>query len=98
MSSGLEGNLLWRLLIKMIFIILKNDGFLNVMTLRMSLKMSSKLYTDEEIGFERVIEVRIRDLKTGKQKSFSLSSKKRQDYPNIEKVKKFLEKEVKNLK
>ena len=68
------------------------------MTLRMSLKMSSKLYTDEEIGFERVIEVRIRDLKTGKQKSFSLSSKKRQDYPNIEKVKKFLEKEVKNLK
>ena len=82
----------------MIFIILKNDGFLNVMTLRMSLKMSSKLYTDEEIGFERVIEVRIRDLKTGKQKSFSLSSKKRQDYPNIEKVKKFLEKEVKNLK
>jgi len=64
----------------------------------MSLKMSSKLYTDEEIWFERVIEIRIRDLKTGKQKSFSLSSKKKQDYPNIEKVKKFLEKEVKNLK
>ena len=68
------------------------------MTLKMSLKMTSKLYTDEEIGFERVIEVRIRDLKTGKQKSFSLSSKKKQDYPNIEKVKKFMEKEVKNLK
>jgi len=82
----------------MIFIILINDGFLNVMTLIMSLKMSSKLYTDEEIWFERVIEIRIRDLKTGKQKSFSLSSKKKQDYPNIEKVKKFLEKEVKNLK
>ena len=69
-----------------------------MMTLKMSLKMTSKLYTDEEIGFERVIEVRIRDLKTGKQKSFSLSSKKKQDYPNIEKVKKFMEKEVKNLK
>lgn len=98
MNLGLEENLSWRLLIKMIFIILINDGFLNVMTLIMSLKMSSKLYTDEEIWFERVIEIRIRDLKTGKQKSFSLSSKKKQDYPNIEKVKKFLEKEVKNLK
>ncbi len=81
-----------------LLIFIKNDGFLNMMTLKMSLKMTSKLYTDEEIGFERVIEVRIRDLKTGKQKSFSLSSKKKQDYPNIEKVKKFMEKEVKNLK
>lgn len=81
-----------------LLIFIKNDGFLNMMTLKMSLKMASKLYTDEEIGFERVIEVRIRDLKTGKQKSFSLSSKKKQDYPNIEKVKKFMEKEVKNLK
>lgn len=64
----------------------------------MSLIMTSKLYTDDEIGFERVIEVRIRDLKTGKQKSFSLSSKKNQDYSSIEKIKSFLEKEVKKLK
>jgi hypothetical protein len=57
--------------------------------------MTSKLYTDEEIGFERVIEIRIRDLKTNKQKSFSLSSKSNnKDYPNIEKVKNFLEKEL----
>lgn len=77
----------------------KNEMFLSMMTLIMTLKMSSKLYTDEEIGFERVIEIRIRDLKTGKQKSFSLSAKKKtKDYHDIEKVKKFLEKEVKNLK
>lgn len=69
------------------------------MSLEMSSKMTSKLYTDKEIGFERVIEIRIRDLKTNKQKSFSLSSKSNnKDYPNIEKVKNFLEKEVKNLR
>ena len=68
------------------------------MTFKMSLIMTSKLYTDEEIGFERVIEVRIRDLKTGKQKSFSLSSKKNKNYHSIDKVKKFLEGEVKKLK
>jgi len=77
----------------------ENDSFLSIMTLEMSLKMSSKLYTDEEVGFERVIEIRIRDLNTGKQKSFSLSSKKNaKDYHNIEKIKKFLEKEIKRLK
>ena len=69
------------------------------MTLDMSLEMTSKLYTDDEIGFERVIEIRIRDLKTSKQKSFSLSSKKNKEgYPNIEKIKKFLENEIKKLK
>ena len=78
---------------------IRNTMFLKLMTLKMSLEMTSKLYTDEEVGFERVIEVRIRDLKTGKQKSFSLSSKKNaKDYHNIEKVKTFLEKEVKNLR
>jgi hypothetical protein len=78
---------------------IKSTMFLKLMTLEMSLEMTSKLYTDEEVGFERVIEVRIRDLKTGKQKSFSLSSKKNaKDYHNIEKIKNFLEKEVKNLR
>jgi hypothetical protein len=73
--------------------------FISIMSLEMSSKMTSKLYTDKEIGFERVIEIRIRDLKTNKQKSFSLSSKSNnKDYPNIEKVKNFLEKEVKNLR
>ena len=68
------------------------------MTFKMSLTMTSKLYTEDEIGFERVVEVRIRDLKTGKQRSFSLSAKKNQDYHKIDKVKNFLEKEIKNLK
>jgi len=78
---------------------LNNDRFINMMTLIMTLKMSSKLYTDEEIGFERVIEIRIRDLIKNKQKSFSLSKKKTsKDYPSIEKIKKFLEKELRKLK
>jgi len=65
----------------------------------MSSKMSSKLYTEEEIEFERVIEVRIRDLKKGKQKSFSLSTKKdAKDYLSIEEIKNFLEKELKKIK
>ena len=88
-----------KVLIKMLFLLIsKNNGFLKVVTLVMSLEMSPKLYTDEEIGFERVIEVRIRDLKTGKQKSFSLSSKKNQETPNIEKVKNFFKMEIKRLK
>lgn len=91
---------MWRTIIKMIFVeIFENDRFLSMMTLGMTSKMSSKLYTDEEIGFERVMEIRIRDLRTNKQKSFSLSSKKNvKDYADIEKVKKFLEREVKKLK
>ena len=41
--------------------------------------MTSKLYTDEEIGFERVFEIRIRDIRERNgitSKSFSLSVKK----------------------
>ena len=69
------------------------------MTLLMTLIMSSKLYTEDEIGFERVIEVRIIDLKKKKQKSFSLSIKKSsKDYLQIEKVKTILEKAVKGVK
>lgn len=69
---------------------------LTLMTLQMSSIMSSKLYTEEEIGFERVIEIRIRDLKKNKQKSFSLSAKKGvKDYISIEKLKSFLEKTIK---
>lgn len=61
--------------------------------------MSSKLYTEDEIGFERVIEIRVRDLKTNKQKSFSLSVKKEsKDYYSIEKLKKVLEEAIKKLK
>lgn len=82
-----------------LLIFFKNNIFIYLMTFKMSLKMTSKLYTDEEVGFERVIEVRIRDLKTGKQKSFSLSAKRNtKGYPPIEKVKNFLEGEVKRLK
>jgi len=77
----------------------ENDSFLSIMSLEVSLRMSSKLYTDEEVGFKRVIEIRVRDLKTGKQKSFSLSSKKNtKNYHRIEKVKAFLEREIKKLK
>ena len=41
--------------------------------------MTSKIYTENEIGFKRVFEIRIRDLRERdgiKQKSFSLSVKK----------------------
>lgn len=69
------------------------------MTLLMTLKMSSKLYTEEELGFDRVIEIRIRDLKKNKQKSFSLSAKNgTTDYISIEKLKIYLEKSIKDIK
>jgi len=69
-----------------------------IMSLIMSSKVSSKLYTDEEIGFERIIEIRIRNLKKNKQKSFSLFTKKEiKNYPSIEIIKKFLEEKLKDL-
>ena len=60
----------------------------------MTLAMSSKLYTDEDLNFERVFEIRIIDLrKRGgvKQKSFSISVRKGtpdREYPTAEELKK----------
>jgi len=86
----------------------QNKAFISVVSLVMSsimsLKMSSKLYTEKEIGYKRVIEIRIRDLNKNKQKSFSLYTKKKakggypKDYPPIPKIKIFLERDVKKLK
>ena len=64
----------------------------------MTLLMSSKLYTEEELNFERVFEVRIIDLrKRGgvKQKSFSVSVKKGtrdSEYPSADELKKIFRK------
>lgn len=64
----------------------------------MTSEMSSKLYTEEEIGFKRVIEIRVRDLKKNKQKSFSLSTKKdTEKYPSVEKLKGVLERAIRNM-
>ena len=71
------------------------------MSLQMSLQMSSKLYTEEEIGFERVIEIRIVDLKArdGKQRSFSLSAKKgAKDYPSLDRLKQIFEGAMRKVK
>jgi len=59
------------------------------------------LYTESEIGFERVFEIRVRDLKERKgvkQRSFSLSVVKGtrdQDYISAEELKDHLERYVK---
>lgn len=64
----------------------------------MTFLMTSKLYTDEDLNFERVFEVRIIDLrKRGgvKQKSFSISAKKgikNNEYPTAEELKKIFRK------
>lgn len=73
------------------------------MSLDMSLRMTSKLYTDEDLKVERVIEVRILDLrkrKGVKQKSFSISvstGTKDSEYPTAEQLKDGLQKAVKKL-
>lgn len=42
--------------------------------------MSSDLLTEDEIGVERAFEVRVRDLKTSKQRSFSIYRKTETDH------------------
>lgn len=60
----------------------------------------AKLYTESELGFERVFEIRIRDLRERKgikQKSFSVSVKKGikdTEYLTAEEMKNFLENRV----
>ena len=77
-----------------------------MMTLPMTLPMTSKLYTEKEIGCKRVIEIRILDLikEKDKQKSFSLYTKKNskgdypKDYHNITKIKNLLEIHLREVK
>ena len=60
----------------------------------------TKLYTDKELDFERVFEIRIRDLRERKgikQKSFGVSVKKDtkdDDYMDIKKLKQVIEKAI----
>lgn len=73
-----------------------------VMTSLMTFKMTqkTKLYTDKELSFERVFEIRIVDLRKRqgiKQKSFSISIKKGtkdNEYIETEKLKDMLEKAI----
>ena len=73
------------------------------MSLMMTLTMTSPLYTDDDLNFERVIEVRIvdsRQRKGIKQKSFSVyvpKGTKDKDYPDTEKFKTELQKAVKKI-
>jgi len=68
--------------------------------------MSSKkkLYTDEEIGYERVFEIKILDFRQRqgvKQRSFSLSVKrgtKDNEYDTTDELRKFLKKSLRNKK
>ena len=67
----------------------------------MTLRMSSRpLYTDEDLNFERVFEVRIIDLRKRcgvKQKSFSISVRKGtkdKDYLSADELKKILKKSL----
>jgi hypothetical protein len=60
--------------------------------------MSSKLLTEEEVGQDRVYEVRIRDLKADKQKSFSLYVKKGTkigEYADVDSLKEDIERHIK---
>ena len=72
----------------------------SIMSLKVSFKMSSKLLTEEEVGQDRVYEVRIRCLKTDKQKSFSLyvrKGTKSGEYADLESLKAELEKHIKTV-
>ena len=67
----------------------------------MTFKMSSKLYTDEDLEVDRVFEIKIRDLRARKeikQKSFSIFVKKGtkdNEYSETERLKDKLQKAVK---
>jgi hypothetical protein len=63
--------------------------------------MSSKfnnLFTETEIGKERVIEVRIRDVKTNKSRNFSLLASKDEELPSLEELRDFFENSYKKAK
>jgi hypothetical protein len=63
-----------------------------------------KLFTESEIGFERVIEVRIRDLRErggNKQRSFSLSVRKgtkNDEYGSLDDIKNIIENAIRGYK
>jgi len=65
--------------------------------------MTSKLYTDEEIGFERVFEIRIRDIRERNRitsRSFSLNVKKDtkdNDYLSTDELKEKIKSVIPNL-
>ena len=65
--------------------------------------MASKLYTDEEIGFERVFEIRIRDIRKRNgitSRSFSLNVKKGtkdNDYLSTDELKEKIKLVIPNL-
>lgn len=64
------------------------------MSSKMSLKLEN-LFTETEIGLERGFEIRIRDIRIGKTKNFSLFVKegiKDKDLPSLEELKDFFEK------
>ncbi len=71
------------------------------MTFELTLKMTSKLYTDEDLDVKRVFEIRIRDLKERqniKQKSFSLLVKKGVvDYISTEELKEKIKSFIRSL-
>ena len=72
--------------------------------LKTTLVMTSKIYVGDDSKIERVIEVRILDLrkrKGVKQKSFSISvpvGTKDNEYPSSEELKKELQKAIKEMK
>ena len=72
------------------------------MSSKVSSIMSSKLYTEEEVNFERAFEIRIRDLrerKGDKQKSFSLYVKpgtEEDEYPSLNEIRVLLNKIIEN--
>jgi hypothetical protein len=71
------------------------------MILIMSLKISPNLLTEDELGVERGFEVRILDLKSGKQKSFSLFVKtdaKPEEKQTLAGIKDFLKNAIKEGK
>ena len=67
------------------------------MSFKMSPKMSLKLkdsFTERELDKERIFEIRVRNLRTKKQKSFSIlfkSGKKDKDLPSVEELRDFFE-------
>lgn len=69
------------------------------MILIMLSKISSDILLEDELGAKRTFEVRILDLKSGKQKSFSLLLKtdsKGKEKPTIEELKDFFMDAVRN--
>jgi len=75
------------------------------MTLLMTLKMTqkSKLYTDKDLNFERVFEIKVVDLRARngiKQRSFSIlveKGTKNNEYPPTQELRDFLEEKTKEI-